>query len=257
MNASADHESPFDGRIALVTGGTSGIGRAVADALCRSGATVVIAARDESAGEAAVAELANARGTASFVRADLTDGADLAAMVDAVMSAHGRLDMAFNNAGVGQGGATVDVTYEEYRRVFDINVWAVLNCLKHEIPAMLAGGGGSIVNTSSTFGVVGSGGAQIYSASKHAVEGLTKSVALEVAGQGIRVNAVAPSMTVTPMFEAFGADEQTRAAMAALHPVGRLGRPDDVARAVMFLLDPRNSFVTGTTVAVDGGWLAQ
>jgi NAD(P)-dependent dehydrogenase (short-subunit alcohol dehydrogenase family) len=131
-----------------------------------------------------------------------------------------------------------------------------LNCLKHEIPAMLSGGG-SIVNTSSTFGLVGSAGAQIYSASKHAVEGLTKSVALEVAGQGIRVNAVAPSMTVTPMFEAFGADEQTRAAMAAMHPVGRLGRPDDVARAVLFLLNPDNSFVTGTTVAVDGGWLAQ
>ena len=247
---------PFVGKIALVTGGTSGIGRAVADGLAAAGAVVVIAARDQSAGEAAIADIETAGGTASFVRADLTDEDDLTAMIDSVLASHGRLDLAFNNAGVGQGGPTTAVTYEEYRKVFDINVWAVLNCLKHEIPAMLSGGG-SIVNTSSTFGLVGSAGAQIYSASKHAVEGLTKSVALEVAGQGIRVNAVAPSMTVTPMFEAFGADEQTRAAMAAMHPVGRLGRPDDVARAVLFLLNPDNSFVTGTTVAVDGGWLAQ
>ncbi len=247
----------FAGKIALVTGGTSGIGRAVADALCAAGATVVISARDRAAGEAAVAELKKLGGTASFIGVDLAEDGDLSAMMDELIGTHGRLDMAFNNAGVGQGGPTTSVTYEEYRKVFDINVWAVLNCLKHEIPAMTAAGGGSIVNTSSTFGLVGSAGAQIYAASKHAVEGLTKSVALEVAGQGIRVNAVAPSMTVTPMFEAFGADEQTRAAMAAMHPVGRLGRPDDVARAVLFLLDPANSFVTGTTVAVDGGWLAQ
>lgn len=247
----------FVGKVALVTGGTSGIGRTVAAALAHAGARVVITGRDDAAGTAVVEELRGAAGSATFIRADMTAEDDVRAAIDAVVVTHGRLDLAVNNAGVGQGGPTTGIDYDEYRRVFDINVWGVLAALKHELPAMVAAGGGAIVNTSSTFGLVGSAGAQIYSASKHAVEGITKSVALEFAGQGIRVNAVAPSMTVTPMFESFGADEPTRAAMAAMHPVGRLGEPADVARAVMFLLAPANSFITGTTLAVDGGWLAQ
>ncbi|HEY1190802.1 MAG TPA: SDR family NAD(P)-dependent oxidoreductase, partial [Gemmata sp.] len=191
--------SRFSGKVALVTGGTSGIGRAAAIAFAREGAKVVLSGRREKEGLAVVEEIRKAGGTAHFVRADVAQEADVKRLVDETVATFGRLDVAFNNAGIELMGALVEVNEADYRRVFDINVWGVLASMKHEIPAMLRTGGGAIINTSSVAGHVGMGGAGVYAATKHAVEGLTKSAALEFAKQGIRVTAVAPAAIVTEM----------------------------------------------------------
>lgn len=251
------HTSRFSGKVALVTGATSGIGKATALALAAEGAKVVLSGRRDAEGRAAVAEIENAGGTARFFRADASRESELAALVAFTTETYGRLDFAFNNAGVEHSGVTTDITEEEYRRVFDLNVWGVLASLKHEIPAMLKTGGGSIVNTSSAVGHIAFPNVQIYAASKHAVEGITKSVALEYACQNIRVNAVAPAVIETPMFDRFADSPEKKQYMASLHPVNRFGQPDDIARAVLYLLDPANHFVTGTSLLVDGGLTAQ
>ena len=249
--------SNFAGKVALVTGATSGIGRATALALAAAGAKVVLSGRRETEGQAAVAEIQKTGGTAAFFRADASKEPEIAALVDFTVRSYGRLDLAFNNAGVEHAGPTTDITEADYRRVYDLNVWGVLAALKHEIPAMLKNGGGSIVNTSSALGHVGMPGVQIYTGSKHAVEGITKSVALEFARQGIRVNAVAPAAIETEMFERFADNDEKRSYMANMHPVGRVGRVEDIARGVLYLLDPANSFVTGTSLVIDGGFTAQ
>lgn len=249
--------SNFSGKIAIVTGGASGIGKATAIALANAGAKVVIAGRREPEGGAVVSAIEKADGVAAFFKADVSRESDIEALVAFTMEKFGRLDMAFNNAGVELAGPTLDVTESDYRRIFDVNVWGVLASMKHEIPAMLRTGGGGIVNTSSIAGHVSVAGLPVYVASKHAVEGLTKAVAVEFAKQGVRVNSVSPGGVATEMLDRFAPTEEAKAFVANLHPVGRIGKPDDIARAVLFLLDPGNDFVTGTSLAVDGGFLVQ
>ena len=249
--------STFTGKVALVTGGTSGIGKATAIALAAAGAKVVLSGRREPEGNAVVAEITATGGTAAYYRADASKETEVAALVAFTVATYGGLDLAFNNAGIEHAGPTADITEADDRRVFDLNVWGVLAALKHEIPAMLKAGGGSIVNTTSALGHIGMPGVQIYTASKHAVEGITKSVALEYARQGVRVNSVAPAAIETEMFERFADAPEKRDYMANMHPVGRVGRPDDIARGVLYLLDPANTFVTGTSLLIDGGFTAQ
>src|SRR5215467_4241036 len=204
-----NNNSTFEGKVALVTGATSGIGKATAIAFARAGAKVVLSGRREKEGAQVVADIKKLGGDAAFARADVAKDADVKAMVDFTVEKFGRLDIAFNNAGVEWKGPLDQATEAEYRRIFDINVWGVLNSMRHEIPLMLKNGGGAIVNTSSVAGHVGMGQVSIYTASKHAVEGLTKAVALEFAKQNIRINAIAPGVIATEMFDRF-ADDQFR-----------------------------------------------
>jgi NAD(P)-dependent dehydrogenase (short-subunit alcohol dehydrogenase family) len=250
------NNNSFTDKVALVTGGTSGIGKAAAIAFARGGAKVVLTGRREKEGAQVVAEIKKLGGDAAFIRADVAKDADVKAMVDFTVERFDRLDVAFNNAGVEWKGPLDKATEAEYRRIFDINVWGVLNSMRHEIPVMLKNGGGAIVNNSSVAGHVGLGEVSIYIASKHAVEGLTKSVALEFARQNIRVNAVAPGVIATEMFERFAGDE-LRDQITSMIPVGRRGVTEEIAAAVLYLCSDDAGFTTGTSLVVDGGWIAQ
>jgi NAD(P)-dependent dehydrogenase (short-subunit alcohol dehydrogenase family) len=248
----------FSGKVALVTGGTSGIGKTTAIEFARGGAKVVLSGRREKEGEQVVAEIKKLGGAAAFIRADVAKDADVKAMVDFTLATYGRLNIAFNNAGVEWGGPLDQVTEAEYRRVFDINVWGVLNSMRHEIPAMLKNGGGAIVNTSSVAGHIGLAEVSIYIASKHAVEGLTKALAIEFAKQNIRINAVAPAAVATDMVDRFaGKEGEMRDYLKSLHPVGRIGTSKEIATAVLYLCSDDAKFTTGTSLVVDGGFLAQ
>jgi NAD(P)-dependent dehydrogenase (short-subunit alcohol dehydrogenase family) len=244
----------FTGKVVLVTGGTSGIGAATAKAFAAAGAKVVVSGRREAEGKKVAGEIGG-----HFVQADVSKEDDVKKLVAETVAKYGRLDVAFNNAGVEWTGPTTDASEADYRKVFDVNVWGVLASMKHEIPAMLKGGGGAIINTSSVAGHIGMPGASVYVASKHAVEGLTKTAALEYAKQGIRVTALAPAVILTDMFERFagGAESEQGKAMAAMHPVGRAGRPEEVAAAVLYLASDQAKFTTGISLPVDGGWLSQ
>jgi NAD(P)-dependent dehydrogenase (short-subunit alcohol dehydrogenase family) len=246
----------FENKVVLITGATSGIGKVSALAFAESGAKVVVSGRREAEGQAVVAEIKAAGGEATFIRADVAKEADVEALVAGTLAAYGRLDVAFNNAGVEQLGPIAEVNEADYRRVFDINVWGVLVSMKHEIPAMLKSGGGSIINTSSVAGHVGMPGASIYIASKHAVEGLTKTAALEVVAQGIRVNAISPGLIVTDMFERFagGPESDTTKYLVSLVPSGRPGQAHEVAQPVLWLASDAASYVTGQSILVDGGF---
>jgi NAD(P)-dependent dehydrogenase (short-subunit alcohol dehydrogenase family) len=247
----------YNNKVALVIGGTSGIGKATAVAFAKAGAKVVITGRREKEGTGVAAEITKSGGTAAFFRADVAKDHDVANTMEFVQSTHGRLDVAFNNAGVEFAGPLDQVTEEQYRRIFDISVWGVLNSMKHEIATMLKSGGGSIVNTSSVFGHIGAPQASIYVAAKHAVEGLTKAVALEFAKQGIRVNSVAPGVVDTEMIDrVVGKEADQRNWLRSLHPVGRLGTSEEIAAAVLYLASDAAKFTTGTTLLVDGGWTA-
>ena len=204
-------------------------------------------------------EIARAGGTAAFFQADFSREGEVQAAVDFTVTTHGRLDVAFNNAGVEALGPLAEITEEKYRAIFDLNVWGVLSAMKHEIPAMLMSGqGGAIVNTTSTFGHVGAAQVTLYVGTKHAVEGMTKCVALEFAKQNIRVNTVSPAAIATDMVDRFvGKEGAARDAIVAMHPVGRLGSPEEVAAAVLYLCSDQAKFTTGTSLKVDGGWLAQ
>lgn len=252
-------QTTFQNKIVLITGATSGIGKVSALAFAKAGAKVIVSGRREAEGQAVVAEIKASGGEATFVKADVAVEADVAALVAKTVATYGRLDVAFNNAGVELTGTIVDAAEADYRRVFDINVWGVITSMKHEIPVMLKQGAGVIINTSSVAGHVGMAGASIYVASKHAVEGLTKAAALEYAKQGIRVNAVAPAAIETDMMNRFtgGGNEEALSYMRSLHPVGRLGRSEEIANPVLFLASDAASFITGTSLKVDGGLLAQ
>lgn len=248
----------LENKIAIVTGGTSGIGRAAAVALAAAGAKVVVAGRRDAEGAETLKQVQAAGGEGLFVRTDVAKEADVAALVQKTLAKFGRLDIAFNNAGIESLGPATEVSEAEYRRVFDINVWGVLAAIKHEAPAMLQTGGGSIINTSSVAGHIGMAGASIYVASKFAVEGITKTTALEFAKQGIRVNAVAPAAIETDMIDRFaGKEGDMRNYLTSLHPIGRMGKPREIADAVVWLASDQSSFVTGHSLLLDGGFTAQ
>ncbi len=250
----------FTNKVALVTGATSGIGRATAIAFAREGAQVVVSGRREKEGNETVALIHQSGGEATFVQTDVASGAAVAALVAKTLSAYGRLDAAFNNAGVeGKPGPIHEQTLENYHNIMNANVLGVVLSLKHEIGAMLKNGGGAIVHNSSVGGLVGFPGVAIYVASKHAVLGLTKSTALEYATQGIRVNAVSPGGIETPMFDRFtgGIGTDAHRQLTAMHPIGRTGRPEEIAAAALWLCSDMASFVTGQSLAVDGGWTAK
>jgi NAD(P)-dependent dehydrogenase (short-subunit alcohol dehydrogenase family) len=250
----------FENKIALVTGGTSGIGRAVAVALAAEGAKVVVSGRREKEGAETVSLVKKAGGDGFFMKTDVTNEDNVAALVEQTVQSYGKLDMAFNNAGTeGVLGPITEATLQNYSQIFDANVKGVFFSLKHEIRAMLTTGGGGIVNTSSVAGSIGFPNFSLYTASKHAVLGLTRSAALEYAKQGIRINAVSPAAIETEMLDrAFGAGESDQKKfMATLHPIGRLGRAEEVASAVLYLLSPAASFIIGHDFLVDGGFTAQ
>ncbi|MBV1857605.1 MAG: glucose 1-dehydrogenase [Nannocystaceae bacterium] len=242
-------------KVALITGGTSGIGRATAFALAKSGAAVVIGGRREAEGRSVVDTITAEGGRATFVKTDVTDVAQVQALVGAAQTEYGGLDIAFNNAGI-EGAALaplVDETEENVRRVMEVNFFGVWNALKAEIPAMLARGGGSIINTTSTAGLRGFAAFSSYAASKFAVEGLTRSVAQEVGASGIRVNTVAPGPIATDLLDrATGGDP---AGFVQMIPMGRIGTAKEVAQLVRFLASDQASYINGSTLRADGGML--
>ena len=246
-------------KVALVTGGTSGIGRATAIAYAQQQAKVVVVGRRIDEGEETVRLIKEAGGEAIFVQADVTKEADAEAMVDKAVDVFGRLDIAFNNAGtVGENPSLIEQTEAEYDRMMNVNVKGIWLSMKYEIAQMLKQGSGSIVNTASANGVIALPGVPLYTASKHAVVGLTKAAALQYAKAGIRINVVAPAAIETDMFEAAtGGQDEAKAYLVGLHPIGRIGTPLEVANAVLFLSSDLASFVTGETLMVDGGLVAQ
>jgi NAD(P)-dependent dehydrogenase (short-subunit alcohol dehydrogenase family) len=248
----------FTGKVALVTGGGSGIGRATALAFAREGALVVVSDVTIAGGEESVRLIKAAAGEAAFVATDVTRPDEVQQLIQRVVESYGHLDYAHNNAGVVAGGRTHETSVEDWTRVIGVNLTGVWLCMKHEITQMLRQGGGAIVNTASGLGLVGDAGTTAYVASKHGVVGLTKTAALQYAQQGIRVNAVCPGYIRTPMTAEFFADPERRSRVIARYePVGRIGEPEEVAAAVVWLCSNAASFVTGVAFPVDGGYVAQ
>jgi NAD(P)-dependent dehydrogenase (short-subunit alcohol dehydrogenase family) len=241
-------------RVVLVTGGITGIGRAAAIAFAKKGSKVVVAGRRDEAGKALVKELRAFGAEAEFINADVRKEDDVRAMVDKTIARFGRLDVAVNNAATeGQVGPITDQTAESYAATFDTNVLGVLLSMKHEVRVMQKQGSGNIINISSTYGHEGAAGGSVYVGSKHAVEGITKSVALEVVNSGIRVNAVAPGPVDTGMLTRFTRTPENKAALVTTVPMGRLGLPEEQANAIVFIASDEASFITGHILNVDGG----
>ena len=247
----------FKNKVALVTGGNSGIGRAAAIAFGREGASVVIAARRQEEGQKTVRVIQDAGGTAMFIQTDVSKSDDIKALIEQTIATYGRLDCAFNNAGTeGVFGPMLKLTEEVWDRTLNVNLKAVWLCMKHEVEAFLQQGtGGTIVNTSSWLAVGGLVGSTIYSASKAGLDGLVRPAALEFIKQGIRINNINPGTIDTEMTRrALHNDEETLAKFAAINPSGRMGTPEEVAEMVLWLCSDAASFVTGQSILVDGGW---
>jgi NAD(P)-dependent dehydrogenase (short-subunit alcohol dehydrogenase family) len=240
--------------VVLITGALTGIGRAAAFAFAREGDRVVVSGRHEDVGQALAAELREFGGKAEFIRADVRREDDVRSLVDQTVARFGRLDAAVNTAGTeGHPGPVTEQSADSYAATFDTNVLGTLLSMKHELRVMQAQGSGSIINISSTYGHLGARGASVYSASKHAVEGLTKSAALEAAATGVRINAVAPGPTETAMLNRFTGSAERKAGLVAGVPLQRAGEPDEIANAIVFLASSKSSFTTGQVLSVDGG----
>ena len=240
--------------VVLITGGLTGIGRAAAIAFARKGAKVVVGGRREEAGQALAKELRSFGSEAEFINADVRKDDEVRALVDKTIERFGRLDVAVNNAGTeGLKGLITEQTADSYAATFDTNVLGVILSMKHEVRVMQHQGSGSIINISSTYGHQGAAGASVYVASKHAVEGLTKSVALELATSGIRVNSVAPGPIDTDMLSRFTVTPENKAALVTTVPMERLGLSEEIANAIVFIASDEASFITGHVLNVDGG----
>jgi len=243
--------------VVMITGALTGIGRATALAFADEGSTVVIAGRREEAGRQLEAELRSKGVEAEFILTDVRYEKDVKNLVDQTVGRFGRIDVAVNNAAVeGTPGPITDQTAESYAETFDTNVLGIVLSLKHEVRVMKAQGHGSIINITSSYGRIGAAGASIYVGSKHAVEGITKSVALEVATTGVRVNVVAPGTTATGMLKRFTGTEENYDGLISTVPIGRVGQPEEIAQAIVFLGSDKSPYLTGTSLGVDGGLLA-
>jgi len=243
--------------VVLITGALTGIGRAAAVTFAREGARVVIAGRREQEGKKLETELRELGTEAEFVKTDVRLDDEVRALIDKTVARFGRLDVAVNNAGTeGTPGPVTEQTAESYAATFDTNVLGVLLSMKHELRVMLPERSGSIVNISSTYGSVGAAGASVYVASKHAVEGLTKSAALEVAGSGVRVNAIAVGTTDTGMLSRFTSTDENKAALISTVPLKRMAKPEEIAHVIAFVASANASYMTGSSIPVDGGKLA-
>ena len=246
----------FSGKVAFITGGGSGIGRATALAFARAGANVTAADVSEEGSRETARLIEQEGGQALAVRCDVTRSDDVKAALEKTAAAFGRLDFAFNNAGIEpkKPAPTADYDEEEWNRIIDIDLRGVFLCMKHEIPLMLKGGGGAIVNTSSGAGIIGIKGSPAYTAAKHGVIGLTRAAALDYAAQNIRINAVCPGYIATPMMDRFtGGTPEGRAQVVSEEPIGRMGRPEEVANAVLWLCSDAAGFIVGHPLVVDGG----
>ena len=248
----------LEGKVGLVTGGTSGIGRETAVLFAKAGAKVVVAGRRELQGEETIQLIRAAGGDGLFVKTDVSKASQLDALIQRAVEKFGRLDIAFNNAGIeGVWVPIVRQSEEDWDRTIDINLKGVWLCLKYEIRQMLKqGGGGAIVNMASINGLIGAAGAAAYSASKHGVIGLTKSAALETARSGIRINAVCPAVVATAMGERLFGAPAVRKYVLSCHPIGRFGKPMEIAEAVVWMCSDQASFMTGQSLVLDGGFLA-
>jgi len=248
----------LQGKVGLVTGGTSGIGRDTAVLFAKAGAKVVVAGRREKEGNETIELIRAAGGDGLFVKTDVSKASEVDTLVKKMVEKFGRLDVAFNNAGIeGVWTSIINESEEDWDRTFDINLKGVWLCLKYEIRQMLKQGvGGAIVNMASVMGLIGSAGSAAYSASKHGVIGLTKSAALETARSGIRINAVCPAVVETAMAKRLFGAPQVHKYVVGSHPIGRFARPSEIAEAVVWMCSDRASFMTGQSLVLDGGFLA-